>query len=162
MAQAASHSEDADCRRRKLLTVADFELALQQDVLGVVQPDMAKRGGLTECGELAREILGKGRRSVRTISAEASDCLRLRISSPRSAVMAGSRSTPMIIPCAMLCGLIVNAKDGTIELNQNPGLGIEADFSAIERYPSIWARKRGLSASGTSSRLRDPMTSPEA
>ena len=75
--------------------------------------------------------------------------MRLRISSRRSAVMAGSRSTPMIIPCAMLCGLIVNVRDRTIELNQNPGLGIEADFSAIECYRSIWARKRGLSASGT-------------
>ncbi|MHC2681993.1 D-galactarolactone cycloisomerase [Bradyrhizobium diazoefficiens] len=42
-------------------SVEDFEAALGDDVLGVIQPDIAKWGGLTVCVELARQILRVGK-----------------------------------------------------------------------------------------------------
>ncbi len=68
---------------------AGFAQALGGDVLRVVQPDIAKWGGLSACSDIARVRFGDGRRvvvvrgrarfSVRIISAAASACWHRRI-----------------------------------------------------------------------------------
>jgi L-alanine-DL-glutamate epimerase-like enolase superfamily enzyme len=36
----------------------------------------------------------------------------------------------------LFCGSIINVREGTVELDETPGLGIAPDRSCIERYRS--------------------------
>jgi len=115
-----------------------FEQVLSEDVLGVVQPDIAKWGGLTLCTGLARDILKAGK-------AFCPHYLGGGIGLLTSAhLLAGVGGDGWLEVDAndnplrdQLCGPVANVTEGTIVLNEDPGLGIVPDLSRIDRYRSI-------------------------
>ncbi|AND91434.1 mandelate racemase/muconate lactonizing enzyme family protein [Bradyrhizobium diazoefficiens] len=119
-------------------SVEDFEAALGDDVLGVIQPDIAKWGGLTVCVELARQILRVGKTFCPHylgggIGLLASAHLLAAVGRD-GWLEVDANDNPLR---DLFCGPVADVREGTIELNQNPGLGIVPDLSAIERYRSI-------------------------
>ncbi|MEY9178766.1 D-galactarolactone cycloisomerase [Bradyrhizobium sp. USDA 326] len=119
-------------------SVQDFEAALGDDVLGVIQPDIAKWGGLTVCVELARQILRVGKTFCPHYLGGG---IGLLASAHLLAAVGGdgwlevdANDNPLR---DLFCGPVADVREGGIELNQNPGLGILPNLSAIERYRSI-------------------------
>jgi D-galactarolactone cycloisomerase len=115
-----------------------FEQVLSEDVLGVVQPDIAKWGGLTLCTGLARDILKAGKTFCPHYLGGG---IGLLTSAHLLAGVGGdgwlevdANENPLR---DQLCGPVANVIEGTIVLNEDPGLGIVPDLSRIDRYRSI-------------------------
>lgn len=114
---------------------AGFEQALGDNVLRVVQPDIAKWGGLTMCAGIARDILASGKTfcphylgggigllaSAHLLAGIGGDGL-LEVDSNDNVLR------------DRLCGPLINVTNGTVTLGEEPGLGIEPDLSPIEQY----------------------------
>jgi D-galactarolactone cycloisomerase len=114
---------------------ASFQQALSDDVLQVVQPDIAKWGGLTVCSELARDILTSGKMfcphylgggigllaSAHLLAGVGDDGL----------LEVDSNENPLR---DLFCGLVLNITEGMVTLSDDPGLGIEPDLASIEKY----------------------------
>ena len=112
-----------------------FRQVLADDVLRVVQPDIAKWGGLTECRPAARDILKSGKMfcphylgggigllaSAHLLAGAGGDGL----------LEVDSNDNPLR---DRFCGAVGNVRDGTITLGDDPGLGIEPDLASIEQY----------------------------
>ncbi len=119
-------------------SVEGFNEALAEDVLGVVQPDIAKWGGLSACAGLARGVLKAGKTFCPHYLGGG---LGLLASAHLLAGVGGdgwlevdANDNPLR---DLFCGPIINVREGTVELDQAPGLGIVPDLSYIERYRSI-------------------------
>jgi D-galactarolactone cycloisomerase len=115
-----------------------FSQVLAEDVLGVVQPDIAKWGGLTVCAGLARDILSAGKTFCPHYLGGG---IGLLASAHLLAGIGGdgwlevdANDNPLR---DLFCGPVVNVSEGTVELGEDPGLGIVPDLSSIERYRSI-------------------------
>ncbi|MDN4999264.1 mandelate racemase/muconate lactonizing enzyme family protein [Bradyrhizobium sp. GCM10027634] len=118
-------------------SVEAFSTILSEDVLGVVQPDIAKWGGLSVCVGLARDIRQAGRTFCPHYLGGG---LGLVASAHLLAGVGGdgwlevdANDNPLR---DLFCGPVLDVREGVVELNQDPGLGITPDFSAIERYRS--------------------------
>jgi D-galactarolactone cycloisomerase len=118
-------------------SVEGFKEALAEDVLGVVQPDIAKWGGLSACAGLARDILKAGKTFCPHYLGGGLGLLA------SAHVLAGIGGDGWLEVDAndnplrdLFCGPILNVREGTVELDQDPGLGIMPDLSYIERYRS--------------------------
>jgi L-alanine-DL-glutamate epimerase-like enolase superfamily enzyme len=112
-----------------------FNQALDDDVLRVVQPDIAKWGGLTECSAIARDIVKSGKMfcphylgggigllaSAHLLAGVGGDGL----------LEVDSNDNPLR---DRFCGPVVDVRDGAITLSDDPGLGIEPDLVSIEQY----------------------------
>lgn len=119
-------------------SAAGFKEVLAEDVLGVVQPDIAKWGGLTVCAGLARDIL----------DARKTFCphylgggIGLLASAHLLAGIGGdgwlevdANDNPLR---DLFCGSVTNAREGRVQLSDDPGLGTVPDLSAVERYRSV-------------------------
>jgi D-galactarolactone cycloisomerase len=118
-------------------SVEGFKEALAEDVLGVVQPDIAKWGGLSACAGLARDILKAGKTFCPHYLGGGLGLLA------SAHVLAGIGGDGWLEVDAndnplrdLFCGPILNVREGTVELDQDPGLGIVPELSYIERYRS--------------------------
>lgn len=114
---------------------AGFKQALGDDVLRVVQPDIAKWGGLSVCSDIARDILTSGKifcphylgggigllASAHLLAGVGGDGL----------LEVDANDNPLR---DRFCGPVADIRDGTVTLSDNPGLGIEPDLSSIEQY----------------------------
>jgi L-alanine-DL-glutamate epimerase-like enolase superfamily enzyme len=114
---------------------ASFEQALGDDVLRVVQPDIAKWGGLSVCSDIARDILRSGKifcphylgggigllASAHLLAGVGGDGL----------LEVDANDNPLR---EHFCGPVADIRDGMVTLSDNPGLGIEPDLSSIEQY----------------------------
>jgi len=114
-----------------------FREALAEDVLGVVQPDIAKWGGLSACADLARDILRSGKTFCPHylgggIGLLASAHLLAGIGG-HGWLEVDANDNPLR---DLYCGPVLNVREGTIELNQEAGLGIVPNLSSIECYRS--------------------------
>jgi len=112
-----------------------FRQVLGDDVLRVVQPDIAKWGGLTECRVIARDIAASGKTfcphylgggigllaSAHLLAGVGGDGL----------LEVDSNDNPLR---DRFCGPVAKVHDGTITLGDEPGLGIEPDLASIEPY----------------------------
>ncbi|WP_339038719.1 mandelate racemase/muconate lactonizing enzyme family protein [Bradyrhizobium symbiodeficiens] len=119
-------------------SAAGFNEVLAEDVLGVVQPDVAKWGGLTVCAGLARDIL----------DARKTFCphylgggIGLLASAHLLAGIGGdgwlevdANDNPLR---DLFCGSVTNVREGRVQLSDDPGLGTVPDLSAVERYRSV-------------------------
>ncbi|WP_027571608.1 mandelate racemase/muconate lactonizing enzyme family protein [Bradyrhizobium sp. WSM1743] len=119
-------------------SVEAFKDVLSEGVLGVVQPDVAKWGGLSLCAGLARDILGAGKTFCPHYLGGG---LGLLASAHLLAGVGGdgwlevdANDNPLR---DLLCGSIINVREGTVILGEEPGLGIVPDLPSIERYRSI-------------------------
>jgi L-alanine-DL-glutamate epimerase-like enolase superfamily enzyme len=104
-------------------------------VLRVVQPDIAKWGGLTVGSKIACDILtadkifcphylggGIGLLASAHLLAGVGGAGMLEID---------SNDNPLR---DRFCGPVADVKDGAVTLSEEPGLGIEPDLSSIEEY----------------------------
>jgi L-alanine-DL-glutamate epimerase-like enolase superfamily enzyme len=119
-------------------SVEGFEQVLADDVLGVVQPDIAKWGGLSVCAGLARDILKAGKTFCPHYLGGG---IGLLASAHLLAGIGGdgwlevdANDNPLR---DQFCGLAANVSEGTIVLNEDRGLGIVPDLASIERYRSV-------------------------
>lgn len=114
---------------------AVFAEVLSEPVLGVVQPDIAKWGGLSACTGVARDILKSGKlfcphylgagvgllASAHLLAGVGGDGL----------LEVDSNENPLR---DRFCGPMLHVRDGMIELGDGPGLGITPDLASIEQY----------------------------
>lgn len=119
-------------------SVEDFEQVLAEDVLSVVQPDIAKWGGLSACAGLARDILKSGKTFCPHYLGGG---IGLLASAHLLAAIGGdgwlevdANDNPLR---DLFCGPVLNVSEGAVELKQEPGLGLVPDLSSIDRYRSI-------------------------
>jgi len=115
-----------------------FAQALGDDVLRVVQPDIAKWGGLSICFGIARDILKSGKTFCPHYLGGG---IGLLASAHLLAGVGGSglleidsNDNPLR---GDFCGPVGEVSDGTVTLGDEPGLGIDPDLSAIERYRTL-------------------------
>jgi D-galactarolactone cycloisomerase len=115
-----------------------FATALAEGVLAIVQPDAAKWGGITGCIAVARDV----------VASKCSYCphylgggIGLLASAHLLAGSGGggwlevdSNENPLR---EYFCGAAADIKDGEIVLPEMPGLGIEPELAAIERYRTM-------------------------
>lgn len=114
---------------------AGFSQALGDDVLSVVQPDIAKWGGLSICWDIARDILKSGKLFCPHYLGGGIGLLA------SAHLLAGVGGDGMLEVDAnenplrdLFCGAVADIRDGMVTLNDDPGLGIEPDLSSIEQY----------------------------
>ena len=116
----------------------DFAQVLSEGVLDVVQPDIAKWGGLSVCSGLAGDI----------IKAERTFCphylgggIGLLASAHLLAGAGGDGWLEVDINDNPLrdqfCGPVFDVSNGTVTLNEEPGLGIVPDIRSIERFRTL-------------------------
>jgi L-alanine-DL-glutamate epimerase-like enolase superfamily enzyme len=112
-----------------------FSQALEQNVLSVIQPDVAKWGGVSGCLAVGQEIVCSG----------ASYCphyLGGGIGLLASAHLLAAVGGPGILEVDVnenplrdaLCGPVADVRDGAIVLGEGPGLGIDPDLSPLRRF----------------------------
>lgn len=114
---------------------AGFTQALGGDVLRVVQPDIAKWGGLSACSDIARDILRSGKIFCPHylgggIGLLASAHLLAGVGG-EGLLEVDSNDNPLR---DLFCGPVIDIRDGTVTLGDDPGLGFEPDLSSIENY----------------------------
>lgn len=115
-----------------------FKDVLAEDVLGVVQPDIAKWGGLSACAGLARDILKSGKTFCPHYLGGG---IGLLASAHLLAGIGGdgwlevdANDNPLR---DLFCGPVASVTDGTIVLSEEPGLGFTPDLSGIADYRSL-------------------------
>jgi L-alanine-DL-glutamate epimerase-like enolase superfamily enzyme len=114
---------------------AGFAQVLGDDVLAVVQPDIAKWGGLSACAGIARNILKSGKTfcphylgggigllaSAHLLAGVGGDGL----------LEVDSNDNPLR---DRFCGPVASITDGMVTLSEDAGLGIEPDLASIAQY----------------------------
>jgi L-alanine-DL-glutamate epimerase-like enolase superfamily enzyme len=115
-----------------------FAQSLGDDVLQIVQPDIAKWGGLSVCTSIANDIIKAGKTfcphylgggigllaSAHLLAGVGGDGL----------LEVDANENPLRELC---CGPVASIKDGTVTLGDEPGLGIEPDLASIEQYRTM-------------------------
>jgi L-alanine-DL-glutamate epimerase-like enolase superfamily enzyme len=114
---------------------AGFEQALGDDVLRVVQPDIAKWGGLTLCSGLAGDIIKSGKIFCPHYLGGGIGLLA------SAHLLAGAGGDGLLEIDAndnplreRLCGPLTQVSDGMVTLGDEAGLGIQPDLASIEPY----------------------------
>lgn len=121
-----------------IASYADFAEVLGEPVLGVVQPDIAKWGGLSACAGIARDILASKKMFC-------PHYLGAGIGLLASAhLLAGVGGDGLLeVDCNenplrdRFCGPVLDVRDGMIELGDEAGLGITPDLASIEEYRTV-------------------------
>lgn len=114
---------------------AGFAEVLGEPVLGVVQPDIAKWGGLSACAGIARDILQSGKMFCphylgAGIGLLASAHLLAGVGGD-GLLEVDSNENPLR---DRFCGPVLDVQDGTIELGDGAGLGLTPELASIEQY----------------------------
>ncbi|MBV9970126.1 MAG: mandelate racemase/muconate lactonizing enzyme family protein, partial [Xanthobacteraceae bacterium] len=112
-----------------------FERALSDDVLRVVQPDIAKWGGLSLCAPIARDILKVGKTFCPHYLGGGVGLLA------SAHLLAGVGGSGLLEVDAndnplrdRFAGPVVDITEGTVTLDEAPGLGLVPDLAAIAEY----------------------------
>ena len=117
---------------------AGFAEVLGEPVLGIVQPDIAKWGGLSACTGIARDILKSGKMFCphylgAGIGLLASAHLLAGVGGD-GLLEVDSNENPLR---DRFCGPVLDVRDGMIALGDEPGLGITPDLASIEQYRTL-------------------------
>lgn len=119
-------------------SVEGFKEAIAEDLLGVVQPDIAKWGGLSACAELARDILKAGKTFCPHYLGGG---IGLLASAHLLAGIGGdgwlevdANDNPLR---DLFCGPVASVNGGMISLGEGPGLDLLPDLSTIVNYRSL-------------------------
>lgn len=112
-----------------------FAQAIDADVFGVVQPDVAKWGGITQCIDVAKSVIAAGKTFCPHYLGGG---IGLLASAHLLAAVGGDGLLEVDFnhnPLRdLFAGPVGQVRDGIIELSDTPGLGIEPDLSQIEAY----------------------------
>jgi L-alanine-DL-glutamate epimerase-like enolase superfamily enzyme len=116
----------------------NFAAALSEGVLTVVQPDAAKWGGITGCLAVARDVLASKRHYCPHFLGGGIGLLAsahlLAVSGGGGLLEVDSNDNPLRDG---FCGAVADIRDGEIALPETPGLGIEPDVVAIDKYRTL-------------------------
>ncbi len=116
----------------------DFADVLAEGVLDVVQPDIAKWGGLSVCGGLANDIIKAGKTFCPHYLGGG---IGLLASAHLLAGAGGDGWLEVDINDNPLrdqfCGPVLDLSDGIVTLSGEPGLGATPDIASIERYRTL-------------------------
>jgi L-alanine-DL-glutamate epimerase-like enolase superfamily enzyme len=116
----------------------NFAAALAAGVLTVIQPDAAKWGGITGCIAVARDVVALKRTYCPHFLGAGIGLLAsahlLAGSGGGGWLEVDSNDNPLRQD---FCGAVADVSEGEIVLPETPGLGIEPDFAAIERYRTM-------------------------
>ncbi|MBR0728804.1 mandelate racemase/muconate lactonizing enzyme family protein [Bradyrhizobium japonicum] len=119
-------------------SVEGFKDVLAEDVLGVIQPDIAKWGGLSACAGIARDVLKAGKTFCPHYLGGG---IGLLASAHLLAGIGGdgwlevdANDNPLR---DRFSGAVADVADGTIVLGEEPGLGFTPDLSGIANYRSL-------------------------
>jgi D-galactarolactone cycloisomerase len=114
---------------------AGFAEVLSEQIIDVVQPDIAKWGGLSVCSGIARETLNAGKMFCPHYLGGGIGLLA------SAHLLAGVGGEGLLeVDCNenplrdRFCGPVLDVRDGAVELGEEAGLGIEPDLASIERY----------------------------
>jgi L-alanine-DL-glutamate epimerase-like enolase superfamily enzyme len=117
---------------------AGFDLAVGDDVLRVVQPDIAKWGGLSLCGPIARDILTAGKIFCPHYLGGGIGLLA------SAHLLAGVGGSGLLEVDAndnplrdRFAGPVADVRDGAVTLSEEPGIGPAPDLGAIARYRTL-------------------------
>ena len=118
-----------------LMGEAAFDAALDSGALGVVQPDLAKWGGLSACLPLARRVRGAGLRYCphflgAGIGLQASAHL-LAAGGGDGWLEIDANPNPLR---TLTWGAIGRLVDGRVDLGEAPGLGQAPDLTAVQHW----------------------------
>lgn len=112
-----------------------FARLIDENAVKVIQPDAAKWGGLSECVNIGRTALKANRLFCPHYLGGG---LGLLASAHLLAAVGGdgfleidANHNPLRDE---LCGPVANVSDGSVTLNDEPGLGIDPDFTPMEKY----------------------------
>jgi L-alanine-DL-glutamate epimerase-like enolase superfamily enzyme len=118
-----------------LYGVSAFEAAFRAGALRVVQPDVAKWGGISGCLPLARRIREVG---LRYCPHYLGGGLGLLASAHLLAAVGGDGMLEVDANPNRLrtttCGAVAHVIDGYVKLDERPGLGAAPDLDQLERY----------------------------
>ncbi len=121
-----------------ITTETGFRAAIAAGILSVIQPDVAKWGGLTMCTKVAREALAAGRRFCPHYLGGG---IGLLASAHLLAAVGGDgmlevdiNPNPLRDRC---CGPVADVTDGWIKLDGTLGLGIEPDLAAFAHWRTL-------------------------
>jgi D-galactarolactone cycloisomerase len=116
----------------------EFAQVLLEDVLDVVQPDIAKWGGLSVCGPLARAIMQAGKVFCPHYLGGG---IGLLASAHLLAGAGGDGWLEVDINDNPLrdrfCGPVLDLSEGAVVLNEAPGLGMAPDLASIAQYRTL-------------------------
>jgi D-galactarolactone cycloisomerase len=116
----------------------NFATAITEGVLTVVQPDAAKWGGITGCIAVARDVLASKRHYCPHFLGGGIGLLAsahlLAGSGGKGLLEVDSNDNPLRDG---FCGAVADIRDGEIALPDTPGLGVEPDVKAIEKYRTM-------------------------
>jgi D-galactarolactone cycloisomerase len=117
---------------------ASFDRALSDDVLRVVQPDIAKWGGLSLCAGIARDILRAGKIFCPHYLGGGVGLLA------SAHLLAGVGGSGLLEVDAndnplrdRFAGPIADVRDGAVTLGEAPGIGLVPDLAAIAQYRTV-------------------------
>ena len=133
--QLASRTATGLAAGENLAAFPAFERALESHALAVVQPDLAKWGGLSGCLPVAKKILGHGMRfcphylgggigllaSAHLLAAAGGDGM----------LEVDANPNPLR---TLACGPLGRVVDGAAVLGEAPGLGVAPDLDALRKY----------------------------
>jgi D-galactarolactone cycloisomerase len=115
-----------------------FATALDEGAIAVMQPDVAKWGGITGCLGVARDVLAAGRLYCPHYLGGGIGLLA------SAHLLAGAGGDGLLEVDANVnplrdafCGAVADVTDGTITLPEADGLGITPDLASIEQYRTM-------------------------
>ena len=115
-----------------------FARALRNDVLQVIQPDIAKWGGLSACATIARDIRIAGKTFCPHYLGGGIGLLA------SAHLLAGIGGEGLLeVDCNPnplrdeFCGPVTNVREGRITLTDEPGLGVVPDVASFANYRTI-------------------------
>jgi L-alanine-DL-glutamate epimerase-like enolase superfamily enzyme len=116
----------------------NFATTLAEGVLTVVQPDAAKWGGISGCLAVARDVVASKRHYCPHFLGGGIGLLAsahlLAASGGGGLLEVDSNDNPLRDE---FCGAVADINDGEIVLPETPGLGVEPDVRAIEKYRTM-------------------------
>jgi D-galactarolactone cycloisomerase len=117
---------------------AGFDQALGDDVLRVVQPDIAKWGGLSVCAPIARDILKSGKSFCPHYLGGGIGLLA------SAHLLAGAGGNGLLEVDAnenplrdRFAGPVADVRDGAVTLSEEPGIGPAPDLAVIAQYRTL-------------------------
>lgn len=114
---------------------AQFNAALKSGAIAIVQPDIAKWGGFSGCLPLARSIVAAGRlfcpHSLGGGIALLASAHLLAAAGGKGMLEVDCNPNPLR---TNLCGMVTKVSDGTFQLPEDPGLGIEPDSRLLKEF----------------------------
>lgn len=136
--QLADHVGTPLAAGENLIGRASFAEAIAAGALGVLQPDVAKWGGVSGCREVARSALAAGLRYCPHFLGAG---IGLRMSAHLLAAAGGDGllevdANPNFLR-ELTCNGLPPMRDGALVLHDDPGIGPEPDLDVLARFGRI-------------------------